>query len=93
MKQRTILREVSLSGNALHTGEPVTLTIKPAPVGNGIVFRRIDLAGQPEVKPRVDQVIDLVRATTIQSAMRRLPRWNMCSAPCMAAGLTTCLSR
>jgi len=65
MKQRTILREVSLSGNALHTGEPVTLTIKPAPVGNGIVFRRIDLAGQPEVKPRVDQVIDLVRATTI----------------------------
>ena len=72
MKQRTILREVSLSGNALHTGEPVTLTIKPAPVGNGIVFRRIDLAGQPEVKPRVDQVIDLVRATTIQSGHAKI---------------------
>jgi UDP-3-O-[3-hydroxymyristoyl] N-acetylglucosamine deacetylase/3-hydroxyacyl-[acyl-carrier-protein] dehydratase len=63
---------VSLSGNALHTGEPVTLTIKPAPVGNGIVFRRIDLAGQPEVKPRVDQVIDLVRATTIQSGHAKI---------------------
>jgi len=72
MKQRTILREVSLSGNALHTGEPVTLTIKPAPVGNGIVFRRVDLAGQPEVKPRVDQVIDLVRATTIQSGHAKI---------------------
>jgi len=72
MKQRTILREVSLSGNALHTGEPVTLTIKPAPVGHGIVFRRIDLAGQPEVKPRVDQVIDLVRATTIQSGHAKI---------------------
>jgi UDP-3-O-[3-hydroxymyristoyl] N-acetylglucosamine deacetylase/3-hydroxyacyl-[acyl-carrier-protein] dehydratase len=72
MKQRTILREVSLSGNALHTGDPVTLTIKPAPVGNGIVFRRIDLAGQPEVKPRVDQVIDLVRATTIQSGHAKI---------------------
>jgi UDP-3-O-[3-hydroxymyristoyl] N-acetylglucosamine deacetylase / 3-hydroxyacyl-[acyl-carrier-protein] dehydratase len=72
MKQRTILREVSLSGNALHTGEPVTLTIKPAPVGSGIVFRRIDLAGQPEVKPRVDQVVDLVRATTIQSGHAKI---------------------
>jgi len=67
MKQRTILREVSLSGSALHTGEPVTLALKPAPAGSGITFRRVDLAGRPEVKPRVDQIIDLVRATTIQS--------------------------
>jgi UDP-3-O-[3-hydroxymyristoyl] N-acetylglucosamine deacetylase/3-hydroxyacyl-[acyl-carrier-protein] dehydratase len=36
------------------------------------VFRRIDLAGQPEVKPRVDQVIDLVRATTIQSGHAKI---------------------
>ena len=72
MKQRTILREVSLSGNALHTGEPVTLTLKPAPAGNGIVFRRVDLAGQPEVKPRVDLVVDLVRATTIQSGHAKI---------------------
>ena len=72
MKQRTILREVSLSGNALHTGEPVTLTMKPAPAGHGIVFKRIDLAGQPEVKPRVDLIIDLVRATTIQSGHAKI---------------------
>ncbi len=67
MKQRRILRQVSLSGNALHTGEPVKLTIKPAPVGHGIVFKRMDIAGQPEVKPRADQITDLVRATTIQT--------------------------
>jgi UDP-3-O-[3-hydroxymyristoyl] N-acetylglucosamine deacetylase/3-hydroxyacyl-[acyl-carrier-protein] dehydratase len=72
MKQRTILREASLSGSALHTGEPVTLAIKPAPVGSGIVFRRIDLAGAPEVKPRVDQIVDLVRATTIQSGHAKI---------------------
>ncbi len=72
MKQRTILREVSLSGNALHTGEPVTLTMKPAPAGHGIVFKRIDLAGQPEVKPRVDLVTDLTRATTVQSGHAKI---------------------
>jgi UDP-3-O-[3-hydroxymyristoyl] N-acetylglucosamine deacetylase/3-hydroxyacyl-[acyl-carrier-protein] dehydratase len=72
MKQRTILREVSLSGNALHTGEAVTLTIKPALAGHGILFKRMDIAGQPEVKPRVDQITDLVRATTIQSGHAKI---------------------
>jgi len=72
MKQRTILREVSLSGNALHTGEPVTLKMKPAPAGHGIVFKRVDIAGQPEIKPRVDQVTDVVRATTVQSGHAKI---------------------
>ncbi len=66
MKQRTLAREVSITGNALHTGEAVTLTMKPAPADTGIVFRRIDLNGSPELRPRIDQVTDLVRATTIQ---------------------------
>lgn len=67
MKQRTLAREVSIKGNALHTGEAVTLTIKPAPVDHGIVFRRTDVHGSPELRPRIDFVGDLVRATTIQS--------------------------
>jgi UDP-3-O-[3-hydroxymyristoyl] N-acetylglucosamine deacetylase/3-hydroxyacyl-[acyl-carrier-protein] dehydratase len=66
MKQRTLLREVSIKGNALHTGDAVHMTFKPAPPNHGIVFKRVDLHGQPELKPRVDQVTDLVRATTIQ---------------------------
>jgi UDP-3-O-[3-hydroxymyristoyl] N-acetylglucosamine deacetylase / 3-hydroxyacyl-[acyl-carrier-protein] dehydratase len=66
MKQRTLAREVSMSGNALHSGEAVTLTLKPAAVDQGIIFRRTDLSGSPELRPRVDQVTDLVRATTIQ---------------------------
>jgi UDP-3-O-[3-hydroxymyristoyl] N-acetylglucosamine deacetylase/3-hydroxyacyl-[acyl-carrier-protein] dehydratase len=65
MKQRTILREVSISGKSLHTGEEVHLTLKPAPVGHGIVFQRMDLFGKPELKPLVDYVTDLVRSTTI----------------------------
>ncbi|WP_404425861.1 bifunctional UDP-3-O-[3-hydroxymyristoyl] N-acetylglucosamine deacetylase/3-hydroxyacyl-ACP dehydratase [Nibricoccus sp. IMCC34717] len=72
MKQRTIAREVTIQGNALHTGEPVTLTLKPAPVDQGVVFRRVDLNGSPEIRPRVDQVTDLVRATTIQSGHAKI---------------------
>jgi UDP-3-O-[3-hydroxymyristoyl] N-acetylglucosamine deacetylase/3-hydroxyacyl-[acyl-carrier-protein] dehydratase len=50
MRQRTIFREVTANGKALHTGDEVTLTIKPAPVNTGIIFRRIDQFGKPEVK-------------------------------------------
>jgi len=72
MKQRTLLREVSIKGNALHTGDAVQLTLKPAPVNHGIVFKRMDLHGHPEIKPRVDLVTDLVRATTIQQGHAKI---------------------
>jgi UDP-3-O-[3-hydroxymyristoyl] N-acetylglucosamine deacetylase/3-hydroxyacyl-[acyl-carrier-protein] dehydratase len=67
MKQRTLSRPVTIKGSALHTGDAVTLTLKPAPVDHGVIFKRVDLAGSPEIEPRVDLVTDLVRATTIQS--------------------------
>ena len=72
MKQRTLAREVSLKGNGLHTGDAVTLTLKPAPVGHGVVFRRTDLHGSPELKARIDFVTDLVRATTIQAGHAKI---------------------
>jgi UDP-3-O-[3-hydroxymyristoyl] N-acetylglucosamine deacetylase/3-hydroxyacyl-[acyl-carrier-protein] dehydratase len=72
MKQRTLAREVSIKGSALHTGDAVTLTFKPAVVDTGIVFKRIDLHGAPELHPRIDQVTDLVRATTIQSGHAKI---------------------
>ncbi|MFZ9838726.1 MAG: bifunctional UDP-3-O-[3-hydroxymyristoyl] N-acetylglucosamine deacetylase/3-hydroxyacyl-ACP dehydratase [Opitutaceae bacterium] len=72
MKQRTLAREVSIQGNALHTGENVTLTLRPAAAGSGIVFRRLDLHGTPELRPRVDLITDLVRATTIQSGHAKI---------------------
>ena len=65
MKQRTILREASIKGKSLHTGEEVNFTLKPAPVNSGVVFRRIDIYGKPELKPVIELVDDLVRSTTI----------------------------
>ncbi len=65
MHQKTIVKEVSLQGKGLHTGEEVTLTLKPAPENTGIVFRRNDLYGKPELKAHIEFVTDLVRGTTL----------------------------
>ncbi|MFP4351927.1 MAG: bifunctional UDP-3-O-[3-hydroxymyristoyl] N-acetylglucosamine deacetylase/3-hydroxyacyl-ACP dehydratase [Puniceicoccaceae bacterium] len=65
MKQRTILRESSVSGKSLHTGEEVTLTLKPAAEDSGVVFRRTDLYGKPEIRADISLVTELVRSTTL----------------------------
>ena len=67
MKQRSIQREATVKGKALHTGDDVTLTLKPAPVGHGILFRRVDIYNKPEIRPHISLVSDLVRSTTLSS--------------------------
>ncbi len=37
-KQNTISKSVTISGNGVHTGEEATVTLNPAPVGNGITL-------------------------------------------------------
>ncbi len=72
MKQRTLLREASIKGKALHTGEEVHLTLKPAGENTGIVFRRLDIYGKPEIRPSVELVTDLVRSTTVSSGHTKI---------------------
>jgi UDP-3-O-[3-hydroxymyristoyl] N-acetylglucosamine deacetylase len=43
--QRTLRRQVSCAGIGLHSGNKVTLSLKPAPADFGIRFRRTDLGG------------------------------------------------
>ncbi|HWK10567.1 MAG TPA: UDP-3-O-acyl-N-acetylglucosamine deacetylase [Vicinamibacterales bacterium] len=43
--QRTLRRSVSCSGIGLHSGNKVTLSLKPAPADYGIRFQRSDLGG------------------------------------------------
>ncbi len=65
-KQRTLAKPVSFSGHGIHTGIPSKITIKPAPEGHGIKFKRIDLEGQPEVEALAENVVDTRRSTTIE---------------------------
>lgn len=65
-KQQTLKAPISFSGKGLHTGVQVTMTVKPAPADNGIVFRRIDLENSPEIPALCDYVVDTSRGTTIE---------------------------
>ncbi|MGA1205538.1 MAG: bifunctional UDP-3-O-[3-hydroxymyristoyl] N-acetylglucosamine deacetylase/3-hydroxyacyl-ACP dehydratase [Opitutales bacterium] len=92
MRQRTILREVSTHGKALHTGQMVHLTFKPAPVDHGIVFRRVDLYGKPELKPQIELVQDtLVRSTDISSGHTSLHTIEHVLSALVGCGIDNCL--
>jgi len=65
--QHTIKEEVVISGAGIHTGQSVTMHIKPAGTNSGINFQRTDLPGKPIVKADVDNVIETNRSTTIEA--------------------------
>ena len=63
--QHTLAAPATLEGTSLHTGEKVTLTLKPAPENHGFKFRRIDIPDQPFIDADVDKVQTVQRATTL----------------------------
>lgn len=67
MKQRTIANPIKAKGVGLHTGHEAIMTLRPAPVDTGIVFRRIDLDPVVEFKVSPDIVGETMLCTTILS--------------------------
>lgn len=65
-KQKTLKKPVTISGVGLHTGEFVSLTIKPAKENFGYKFQRIDADGKPFVHADIDNVVCTERGTTIE---------------------------
>src|SRR3989339_852049 len=61
LRQRTLKNLIRATGVGLHSGEKVFLTLRPAPVDTGIVFRRTDL--DPVVEIPADAT--LVSETTL----------------------------
>ncbi len=82
VKQRTLKNSVSVTGVGLHSGEKVTLGLRPAPSNTGIVFRRVDVKPVEEIRARADLVHDTrlstcmeqngVRVATIEHLMSAL---------------------
>jgi len=61
-KQKTIAREMTLSGIGLHTANKVKLTFKPAAVDTGVTFIRTDLPARPEIRALIDDSICYARS-------------------------------
>lgn len=51
--QQTIASEFAISGHGLHSGEPARAVVTPGDVDTGIVFRRVDLPGEPSISADV----------------------------------------
>jgi UDP-3-O-[3-hydroxymyristoyl] N-acetylglucosamine deacetylase len=64
--QTTIQREVRTAGVGLFTGEKVALALLPAKADSGIVFRRVDLAGHPEIPAHLSFVKPANRTTRLE---------------------------
>ncbi len=67
-KQYTLKTPICFNGKGLHTGAVVTMNVTPAPVNYGIVFKRVDIEGCPEIPALCDYVVDTSRGTTIERA-------------------------
>jgi len=82
LRQRTLKSLISASGVGLHTGQKVTMKLRPAPVDTGIVFRRVDLESPLDIPARAELVGDTrlssclikdgVRVSTVEHLMSAL---------------------
>lgn len=66
IKQRTLKNVIRATGVGLHTGDKVYLTLRPAPINTGIVFRRTDLPDPVEIKADPMNVSDTRMSTTLE---------------------------
>ncbi len=65
IKQRTLRKVIQATGVGLHSGKKGLLTLKPAPINNGIVFRRTDLDPVIEIPAAYDNVSDTLLCTSL----------------------------
>jgi UDP-3-O-[3-hydroxymyristoyl] N-acetylglucosamine deacetylase len=66
LKQRTLKSLIRATGVGLHSGQKVTLVLRPAQPGTGIVFRRIDLDPPVDLKANPFSVGDTRMASCLE---------------------------
>ena len=64
--QRTLTNPIKATGVGLHTGRKITINLLPAEEDQGVVFRRIDLEPNVEIKAVVENVGPTSMATTLK---------------------------
>jgi len=65
-RQKTIAKPVEFEGLGLFSGKATHLRLKPAPVGSGVQFVRVDLPGRPRVPVSIENVVHHFRRTGLK---------------------------
>ena len=87
LAQRTIKTLTQAVGVGLHSGQRVELTLRPAPPGTGIVFRRVDLADPVDIHVSAQSVTDTRLASTISSGQAKVHTVEHLMSACAGLGI------
>ncbi|MDO8767933.1 MAG: UDP-3-O-acyl-N-acetylglucosamine deacetylase [Burkholderiaceae bacterium] len=87
LEQRTIKNLIRAVGVGLHSGQRVELTLRPAPAGTGIVFRRIDLAEPVDIPISALSVTDTRLASTISAKGIKVQTVEHLMSACAGLGI------
>ncbi|MFH1612891.1 MAG: UDP-3-O-acyl-N-acetylglucosamine deacetylase [bacterium] len=63
--QKTIKKSIFLEGKGLHTGKESSITLKPASLNTGIIFKRKDISNDAYLKANIENVIDSKLSITL----------------------------
>lgn len=76
-RQHTVQAPLTFSGQGLHSGRQVTMTLLPAPENHGIRFKRIDLPGAPVIEAVAHNVVHTARGVSLAAPQR--PEATICT--------------
>ncbi|WP_213952950.1 UDP-3-O-acyl-N-acetylglucosamine deacetylase [Variovorax sp. dw_954] len=87
LQQRTLKAITRAVGVGLHSGQRVELTLRPAPVDTGIVFRRVDLPEPVDIAMTPEAVTDTRLASTISSGGAKVQTIEHLMSACAGLGI------
>lgn len=85
--QRTLKTLTKAVGVGLHSGQRVELTLRPAPVDTGIVFRRVDLTDPVDIPVNAASVSDTRLASTIARGNAKVHTIEHLMSACAGLGI------
>ncbi|HEY2254438.1 MAG TPA: UDP-3-O-acyl-N-acetylglucosamine deacetylase [Variovorax sp.] len=91
LQQRTLKSITRAVGVGLHSGQRVELTLRPAPVDHGIVFRRVDLPEPVAIAMTAESVTDTRLASTVSSGGAKVQTVEHLMSACAGLGIDNLL--
>lgn len=91
LPQRTLKSITRAVGVGLHSGQRVELTLRPAPVDHGIVFRRVDLPEPVSIPMSAEAVTDTRLASTVSSGGAKVQTVEHLMSACAGLGIDNLL--
>jgi UDP-3-O-[3-hydroxymyristoyl] N-acetylglucosamine deacetylase len=87
LQQRTLKSISRAVGVGLHSGQRVELTLRPAPVDTGIVFRRVDLPEPVDIRMTAEAVTDTRLASTVSTGGAKVQTVEHLMSACAGLGI------